>query len=219
MLSCACIAASAFMPSPQLSVRTPVSPRSAAASVRLNIGEERVESVKACAIAAISGTFWSAPVKASEFVAAKGAAGKATALLVAQWQYSFISLAVQLALFGAVYRCAVRNDNNDMLKQGAVGAFALCRSCAATQVLSLSGPDTWLQLGTYFGESILAFGGAAAALEYAWNRGYARRLPGIGLPQYWYDEPPPYYRDGPGPPFNRGGPPLPPPEYFDNDGR
>ena len=42
--------------------------------------------------------------------------------------------------------------------------------------------DMLLQIGAYFGESALAFGGAAFALEVCWDRGWARRLPPDGLP-------------------------------------
>ena len=152
---------------------------------QLSLAEERLESAKAGVIAAASGSLLAAP-----------AALLASDAFSAQWEFSTDALAVQLALFGVVYRYAVRSDDNDQLRQGAVGAFALTRTLAAARVgvqctpLPLScGPplgyldwDILLQLAALFGESALAFGGAAFALEYAWNSGWARRIPAGGLP-------------------------------------
>ena len=45
-------------------------------------------------------------------------------------------LSLSLLLFGIVYRYAVRSDDNPMLKQGAVGAFAITRA-----VSQLNAPD------------------------------------------------------------------------------
>lgn len=221
------IASSAFLTPPTLPLLAPTAHRSPA-SVRLSLDEERIESGKACVIASISGTFASAPVKASALLATN-ALTKATAL--AEWEFSVGTLAVELALFGVVYRCVVRNDDNDMLRQGAVGAFALCRALSSMQVSTSSNPDVWLhdvstmaRFGIYFGESALAFGLAAWALEFAWNKGWARRLPGIGLPQYYsyYETPPPYFRDDDMPPqYYRDAQPLDyrgePPRYFRED--
>ena len=127
--------------------------------------------------------------------------GRAAALLAStaftpQWEFATDTLVVQLLLFGVVYRYAVRSDDNEQLKQGAVGAFALVRTLSSVQVgdqcsaipLNCGAPlgyldwDMLLQLGAYFGESALAFGGAAFALETAWNKGWAARIPAGGLP-------------------------------------
>lgn len=199
--------------------------------------EERSESVKAGGIASLTGTMASAPVKASAVLATLPV--KATAL--ASWQISTCVFAVQLFLFGIVYRCTVRCDDNDALRQGAVGAAALCRALGLMQTNNAWTGDRWLQLGLSFGESALAFGVAAAALEFAWDKGYGRRLPGLGLPPdfekrlrreekrilreekafakrlYDFEEkrmrdgPPPPYRDEPPRPF-LGEPP--PPRFY-----
>lgn len=153
--------------------------------VHLSLAEERLESAKAGAIAVVSGSLLAAP-----------AALLASDAFTAQWEFSTDALALQLALFGVVYRYAVRSDDNDQLRQGAVGAFALTRTLAAARVgeqctpLPLScGPPLgyldWnllIQLAALFGESALAFGGAAFALEYAWDSGWAQRIPKSGLP-------------------------------------
>jgi len=135
----------------------------------------------------------SVPMRFSELISTKAfeKAGK-----LAEWEFHTGIFAFELALFGVVYRCVVREDDNDMLKQGAVGAAALCRALSCTHWTYGTAPTKmWLELGVYFGEGVLAFGCAAAALEWAWDRGLAYRLPGIGLPpnDYYYDE----FRGGP----------------------
>jgi len=243
---CTCIV-TAFLPSP-----TPpllAVPRSTI-SVQLNLAEERVESVKAGVIAAFSGSLAEVPVKASALLASSSigtGAVKASAFanfFTAQWEFNTYALAVQLALFGVVYRCIVRSDDNVMLTQGAVGAFAMCHALSATQVTSMWSTSMWVQLGTYFSESVIAFGVAAATLEFAWSKGFGRRLPGVGLPpdrygwrpwrpfrdeqQYYLDEPPPgpypprdpYYGNSLPPPSYRGEPPPPfiddAPRYYED---
>lgn len=212
MLVACFVASPAFQSSAP--VLAPASRRPAAALARLSLEPapwpERVQSAKAAGIAAVSGSVASAPVKASALLASNALSkGKESVSLMNEWVFCTVELGVELALFGAVYRCIVRSDDNDMLKQGAIGAFALCRALASTQILKDT--NTWMQIGTYFGESALAFSAAAAALEFAWDRGWCRRLPGIGLPPYYYDDYDdprsyfrdnmPYYRDGPGLPL------------------
>ena len=83
----------------------------------LALAEERTESAKAGAIAAVAGSLCATP-----------AALVASTAFTPQWEFATDVLAVQLLLFGVVYRYAVRSDDNEMLKQGAVGAFALVRT-------------------------------------------------------------------------------------------
>lgn len=187
-------AASAFHPSTAPLALSPAARRSAVSSVQLRLSpstfeEERGEAVKAGAISAFYGCLLAAPMRMSELIAKD-----------ASWNtfgYNALSLAVQTALFGIVYRSCVRSDDNDQLKQGMIGAAALCRAlCTMTIANKASAGEIWLQLGAHFGESIIVFGGAATALEWAWNRGYATRLPASGLPhpvtgvpEYHDDEP------------------------------
>ena len=153
--------------------------RSATGSVRLYIDLQKTEAVKACAISTLAGGLASIPLSPLalsltdqvEYISSKYV-GFEVGLLLAQ-----------LGLFGAVYRCTVRSDDNSMLREGAVGAFALCRAIA-----SLPPSDYWdssltKQLVVYFGEGWLVFGFAAVALEYAFVRGFVLPVPGIGLPQ------------------------------------
>jgi len=51
------------------------------------------------------------------------------ARLTARWEFQLDMLALQIALFGLVYRYAVREgDNNPMLKMGVLAAFVLPRA-------------------------------------------------------------------------------------------
>jgi len=149
------------------------------ASVKLNIAEERLQSIKACTIAAASGTLASVPV----FGVDKGI-HTTTDLL-----FSVGMLAPELALFGAVYRCTVRSDYNDPLKMGAVGAFAICRALASLPISGKWTPELTNQLFVSLGEGAVAFGIAAAAIEFAWSRGYAYPLEGTSraLSECGYD--------------------------------
>lgn len=191
--------------------------RSVAATMRYTVAEERSESLKAAGVSAVTGSLMAAPVQAATLLSSHAN--------TAQWEFCTIALAFQLALFGLVYRAVVRSDDNDMLKQGAVGAASLARALTSSEVASMTSlagksphtMDLMLQLFVSLGESALAFGGAAAALEWAWNRGYGRRIDVSGLPNpitgfpLYHDEPPPmYYRDE----FN--GPPMygPPQQRF-----
>ena len=185
MLALLPIVATALLPSPTVPLQA-LSARRAIAPVMQNweLEEERKESIKASAICSVSGSVASFPVKLSAMLAS-GAFSKAAT--VAQYQYCAVALAVQLALFGVVYRCAVRSDNNDAVKQGAVAGFAVFRALSCTPASNMWGPDMWTQLAVYFGESLLAFGVAASALEWAWDMGWAFPLPGIGLPLIDFD--------------------------------
>ena len=154
-------------------------------TVRCSLAEERVESGKAGLIAALSGSLCAIPP-----------ALVATTAFTPQWEFSTDAIALQLALFGVVYRYAVRSDGNEQLKQGVVGAFAVTRMLCSVQVstecsaipLNCGPPlgylnwDMLLQLGAYFGESAIAFGGAAFALELCWEKGWAAKIPATGLP-------------------------------------
>lgn len=173
------IFAPAFLPSATTPFVVPTVQRPAAASVVLRYyDEEPNEIAKNGVIASFFGSLASAPVKMSVLLATNAGSTAVT-------DFSNVALAIQLAVFGVVYRYAVRNDENDKLKQLTVGSFSIVRAFSCVNALSTSkiAPDKWVQVAAYFGESALAFGLAAAALEYAWGKGWCRRLPGYsGLP-------------------------------------
>ncbi|KAL1521254.1 hypothetical protein AB1Y20_020925 [Prymnesium parvum] len=202
-----CFLAAAFVPSSTPTLRTPAARPLVTPPVQLSVGRELVESGKALVLSTIGGGMVSAPVKASVLAASKKG-------ITDEWEFTVVALAINLALFGVIYRCIVRSDDNDTLKFSAVAALSLCRALSSMQVYYAWTKDMWIQLLAHFGESALAFGGAACFLEFAWNRGWARRLPCSGLPPYYrrHDEllppynpdiPPAYFLDDP---VNRYGP-------------
>ena len=131
---------------------------------------ERVESAKAAACSAIFATALSAP------------------LLLSQSPGGFITLEslggvfVSTALFGVVYRYAVRDDfGNDQLKFGVLGAFGLTRGLGEADVY-LHGSDalsfaSWAEAALLAGESVLTFAFAYAALEYGFKNDYLKPFP------------------------------------------
>ena len=198
----AILAAASYVPPAQFAAPS-ITPRSSPAQLSL------VESAKAGVISTVGGSLASAPAKASALLAAE-------AFKWGTWEVGTASFATELFVFGVVYRYAVRNDFASRPKQGTVLAFAVFRaftliSLQASSLSDLGTSAKMLQLLAGFGESAIAFWGAAWALEYCWNRGYARRVDDF-LPDFYYDDytldqmrgPPPYYRDGPPPPYYDG---------------
>eukprot|EP00967_Tisochrysis_lutea_P067414 scaffold88030_cov30-Tisochrysis_lutea.AAC.1 len=154
-------------------------PRSS--NYRCALAEERIESAKAGGVSLLAGSLSSVPLA----LVSPQAFG-------AQWELAHDGLAVMLLLFGVVYRYAVREDDNDMLKQGVVGAFAVTRALAELRAspectalpLSCGSPlgyaDWQMIANGAFGvlEALVAFGGAAFVLEMGFRKGVLRRLPG-----------------------------------------
>ena len=152
-------------------------------------GAERLESAKAGALAAGAGSLAALPLG----LLLPGA-------LSAQWEFDTDMQALSLALFGLVYRYAARPTgdpaSDQMLAQGAVGAFALTRVLAGVQVGPqcsavplVCGPPLgyfdWDMLGQVAARgatAAFAFGGAALALEAAQGRGLIGRARGVGPP-------------------------------------
>ena len=180
------IAVSALLPTSTAPLLVPTARFTArTAPLSLSLRDERKESGKVCAISAITGSLAAAPVKLSTLYASNAFVKGST---LGQWEFSITVLILQLALFGVVYRAAVRCDDNDNLKQGAVGAAALCRALSSLPVSNSWTPETWLQLGVFFGEGALAFGCAATAIEFAWDKGWARPLQGVAPVLYEEDD-------------------------------
>ncbi|KAJ1627678.1 hypothetical protein T492DRAFT_1023395 [Pavlovales sp. CCMP2436] len=141
-------------------------------------GAQRVESVKAGVIAAVAG----------------GLACALPALVVdgfnvAQWEFDVDTVSLACGLFGLTYRYIVRNDASEMLRQGAIGAFALSRASAAVHVSDscIPVPLRCEPFGLYLDPSMLAqgagavvvgacaFGAAAAAVDYAFGKGWVSK--------------------------------------------
>lgn len=156
--------------------------RARAPAVRMMAGEEvdifsaqRVESVKAAVVGALSGGLACAPV-----------ALVTTGFNVAQWEFEVDTLAAASALFAITYRYTVRQDLSPMLRQGAVGAFALSRASAGVRVSDTCVPVPLRcgPAGLYLDLAMVsqgasaavvgtcAFGAAAAAIDYCLDRGW-----------------------------------------------
>jgi hypothetical protein len=100
-------------------------------------------------------------------------------------------LALESALFGIVYRYAVRQDSNSNLKDGVTGAFTLVRALSMVRTspdciaipLRCGEPLSYLDwamlasLGTGLLTSFVAFGFAAASLETAFQEGWIKKCP------------------------------------------
>eukprot|EP00669_Euglena_mutabilis_P011845 TRINITY_DN6452_c0_g1_i1.p1 TRINITY_DN6452_c0_g1~~TRINITY_DN6452_c0_g1_i1.p1 ORF type:complete len:327 (+),score=52.08 TRINITY_DN6452_c0_g1_i1:28-981(+) len=148
------------------------------AAAGIDESSERLESLKAAGLAAVVGS-----------VAAAGP-GLLVAGLGAQWEFDVDMLALSSALFGVVYRYAVRTDPNPNLRQGVVGAFALVRTVAAIRVPATCTPFplscgppleyfNWDMLQQAVGAALpafAAFGAAAVGLEVAMARGWIRQF-------------------------------------------
>ena len=146
-----------------------------------SLQEDRVESAKAGAAALIFGSVAFAPVALLE-----------PSHFTPQWELACDSLALMLGLFGVTYRYAARTDDNPMLKQGVVGAFAITRTLAALQAdpqctampLQCGAPlgyVSWTMItqGLVLGlESFVAFGAAAIAIEWLSDQSFLKRCRG-----------------------------------------
>lgn len=80
---------------------------------------DRIESVKVAICSGLAGTTVSLPLSLIT---------GSISHFDSDWQVKHISLVISLLLFGITYRYSVRNDKNNNLKQGVVGAFALTRT-------------------------------------------------------------------------------------------
>jgi len=99
---------------------------------------------------------------------------------------------LQGALFAIVYRYCVReDDDNDMLNMGVIGAFVFVRTLSRIRVPSYCtavpldcgdplGYLDWDMLGQLVwngAEGVAIFGGAAAAMEIAYKKGWISKFP------------------------------------------
>ena len=144
-----------------------------------DLNAKRAESGKAGAVSLITGTLAAAP-----FLCFGPGAFQSPA-----WELQADGLALMLLLFGVVYRYAVRDDENPMLKQGVVGAFVITRSWAlitppaTCEVVPLNcgaplGYFNWdmiLQGSFAAVETGAACAAAALAIETCFNKGWIKR--------------------------------------------
>ena len=93
---------------------------------------QRIESIKAAIVGALSGGIVSTPFIFLHDVALADSSANG----IAQWEFDTDMGSLEAALFALVYRYAVREDTNPMLQQGAVGAFVLVRTLSRVKVSS-----------------------------------------------------------------------------------
>ena len=172
-------ACSALSAGPRWSFKTPKAPSSKWSRPGVDDFGERIESAKTGVAGALAASVASVPVG---FLLHLGD--------VAQWEFDTDQLALMGGLFGLVYRYAVREDENPMLRQGVVGAFALTRALSRVTVsdaclavplrcgppLSYLDWDMLFQLGAGVVESGIAFGAAAYVVDYGAERGWLQRF-------------------------------------------
>jgi len=147
--------------------------------------KQRIDSGKSGLLGAIVGSLAQAPVSFLHDVAANSGG-------VAQWEFDTDAGALEAGLFAIVYRYCVREDENEQLNQGVVGAFVLTRTLSRLNVpeycsavpLNCGAPlgyFDWnlLQQAAWSGtESALMFGFTALAIDIAISRGYLSKFPG-----------------------------------------
>ena len=140
---------------------------------------ERLESVKT---AVVSGVVTSVAGAPADVVLHAG--------FLPQAEFNVDQLSLMGAVFGLVYRYAVREDDDDQLRMGVVGAFALTRALSSVTVsetcsyapLRCGPPLGYLdyhmayQLLSALAESGIAFYAAAAAIDWAAQRNYLKRV-------------------------------------------
>ncbi|KAG2485157.1 hypothetical protein HYH03_016047 [Edaphochlamys debaryana] len=145
----------------------------------LRDGPERIESLKAAAVATAAGLAAELPLVAL----AAGGDGAGSPLSSA---LSLAAAAGAAFLFGATYRYAVRDDSsNTHLRGGVVAAFALVRVAGAGDALQAAaaqagnnplGLDVVGPAALYGAEGLLMFGFASVALEIAFSQGWVKRF-------------------------------------------
>ncbi|KXZ51042.1 hypothetical protein GPECTOR_14g3 [Gonium pectorale] len=142
-------------------------------------GPERVESVKAAAVAAVAGLLAELPLVTLT-------SGESTTPLSST--LTLLSAVAACFLFGVTYRYAVRSDSsNRQLRLGVIAAFGLVRASGAGDVLQATasvaadgaGPLSMAVIGPaalYALESLILFGFASVAIEAAFGQGFLKRF-------------------------------------------
>ena len=130
---------------PAPAVKKSIDPAKAASKDRWERGVnqtlERIESVKCAVISSVGGSLLYAPFSITLALFSGGLTG--------QWEFNTDMLAVSLAVFGLTYRYAIREDDNNNLKDGVVTAFVLTRTLANIHV-----PETCSSLPLDCGEPL-----------------------------------------------------------------
>ena len=149
-------------------------------SVDVDEFAERIESAKAAVVGGLAASVAASP---AEFLTHTNN--------IAQFEFDVDQISIMGALFGLVFRYAVRRDNNPQLRQGVVGAFAITRAVATVRVsdeclavpLRCGPPLSYLdyamlgQLASGLVVSGVAFAAAGYAIDAGVDRGWLKRFP------------------------------------------
>ena len=148
---------------------------------------QRIESIKTGVVGLLSGGIAGAPVIALHDLVF---ADQTIVNNSAQWEFDTDMGSLEAALFAIVYRYCMRDDDNDMLEMGCIGAFVLVQTLSKvrTPTYCLSAPLScgepleyfdWnmLQQAFWSGwESALIFGVAAMAMNSCFEKGYISKF-------------------------------------------
>jgi len=145
----------------------------------------RIESIKCVVVGALAGGIALAPASLIRDIFINGGT-------ISQWELDTDMGALNAALFAIVYRYCIREDTNQQLKDGVVGAFFVTRTLSRLQAPSYCTPVPlscgapldyfdWNLLGQIAisgAESWIVFFAAASAMEYCFEKGYISKFPG-----------------------------------------
>jgi hypothetical protein len=147
---------------------------------RYSAAADRLESIKVAVISSVAGSLVYLPIALFTGVSYG---------FSPQWEFNSDVLALELALFGITYRYTVREDANEMLKMGAIGAFSLTRALSAIDVPSYC-TSIPLNCGPPFGyadfsmlvagggsfiESFVCYSASSLAIEKCFENGVIKR--------------------------------------------
>jgi len=151
---------------------------------------QRIESLKCLVLGAISGSVAMVPFSAFHDLVVLPSNIQTNGL--AQWEFDNDMAGFESGLFAIVYRYCIRQDDNEQLNQGVIGAFLVTRTLSriivppyCSAIVLNCGPPLgyvdWSMIGQLLvngAESAALFGATAAAMDWAMTKGYISKFPG-----------------------------------------
>ena len=142
----------------------------------VNLTAERIESLKAGTLAALSFTLVYSLIAVVNMSVLGEQFEELAALSITtafEWVVKVAIAAASGFLFGVTYRYVIREDENPHLKDGAVLAFGLVRGLAPVEMEHHLIDAVW-SLGVVGVESILCFAIARLAIDWAIHRHWVK---------------------------------------------
>jgi hypothetical protein len=96
---------------------------------------QRIESIKCLVVGGLVGSLALAPVAALHDLVLLSVLAPVQTNGLAQWEFDNDAGSLQTALFAIVYRYCIRQDTNEQLNQGVIGAFCLTRTLSRIVVM------------------------------------------------------------------------------------